>query len=168
MKRILLYGYGGHAKVLAELLINHGCHWVGVFDDKEQDTQNPQIEYLGQYSESIWPEVRIIIAIGNSPIRQKISRLIRHSYETFIHPSAFISKTSQIGEGSVVLQNAVIQHNVTIGKHCLLNVQSSVDHDTVVNDFVHIAPHAYLGSNCLISALSDLSPGQIIPRFSNI
>ncbi len=168
MRKILLYGYGGYAKVLAELLLNSGYSWIGVFDDNNLESPNPQIKYLGKYSEDIYPDLRIILAIGSSPIRQKLSGLIKHSFETFIHSSAFVSNSAQIGEGTVILQNVVIQHNVSIGKHCILNIQTSIDHDTLINDFVHIAPHAYLGSNCTVSALSDLLPGQIIPRFSNI
>lgn len=167
MKKILLYGYGGHAKVLVELLINAGYSWIGVFDDNEIEPQNQHVEYLGNYSKDIHPEVGLIIAIGNSPIRQKLVGLITHKFEKFIHPTAFISKTVHIGDGTVVLQNVVIQNNAKIGNHCILNIQASVDHDSLVKDFVHIAPHAYIGSNCTVSSLSDLTPGQIIPRFHN-
>ncbi len=168
MNKILLYGYGGYAKVLAELLLDAGYNWIGVFDDTIYTPNNHQIEYLGKYSPSIHPEVKIILAIGSSPIRHKLSVEVEHNLGNFTHPTAFVSKSAIIGAGTVILQNVVIQSNVKIGKHCILNIHSSIDHDSNISDMVHIAPHAHISSNCTISSLTDLLPGQIIPRFNQV
>ncbi len=68
----------------------------------------------------------------------------------------------------MILQNAVLQSNVKIGKHCIINVQSSIDEDTQIVDFNHIDPHVYVGSNSSITTLSTINPSQIFPRFSKV
>lgn len=166
MKKVLLYGYGGHAQVLVELLFEQGVTWVGVFDDKDIETTGDHIKYLGKYSPDILPELKIIIAIGNNEIRQKLSKEIKHAFFSFIHKSAFISASAKIHKGTVVLQNAIIQSNTIIGEHCIINIQASVDHDSTIHDFVHIAPHSYVGSNSTVNSRQNVHAGEIIPRFS--
>lgn len=166
MKKVLLYGYGGHAKVLAELLLEDGATWVGVFDDKDIETSSDHIEYLGKYSPNIHPELKVIIAIGNNVVREKLAKEIKHPFFSFIHKSAFVSSSAKIHKGTVVLQNAIIQSNTIIGEHCIVNIQASVDHDTIINDFVHIAPHSYVGSNSTVNSRQNVHAGEIVPRFS--
>ncbi len=169
MSRALLYGFGGHGKVLAELLLAAGFREIGVFDDNPIDTSLlNNVIYLGKYDPNVYSDDKILIAVGNNKIRSELSLIIKHNYLTFIHPSAFVSPTCSIGEGSVILQNAVLQTNVFIGKHCIINIQSSIDHDTHVSDFNHIAPHVYIGSNSSISSFSEVNPTQMFPRFTKI
>ncbi len=140
-----------------------------MFDDNPLDTALlSNVVYLGKYHARLYPEDKILIAIGDNKIRLKIAQKINHRFLTFIHASAYVSLSCIIGEGSVILQNAVLQSNVNIGKHCIINIQSSIDHDTQVADFNHIAPHVYVGSNSSIATLSMINPSQIFPRFSKI
>lgn len=169
MKRALLYGFGGHGRVLAELLLESGFHEIGVFDDNEVDTSAyTNIKYLGKYDSTVFPNTEILIALGNNELRSQIAAKIKHPFLTFIHPSAYVSSSCKIEEGTVVLQNAVIQSNVVIGKHCIVNIQASIDHDTQIADFNHIAPHVYVGSNSNIPPLSEINPSQTFPRFSKL
>ena len=47
------------------------------------------------------------------------------------HPSAIISEEVEIKEGTVVMQGAIIQSGVHIGRHCIINTGASVDHEDV-------------------------------------
>ncbi len=168
MKKVIVYGFGGHGKVITELLLESGIQWVGIFDDNFISPSNDKVKYLGSYSPQLHNDIPIILAIGNSSSRKALTELIKHPYFTFIHQSAYIAPSAKIEEGTVVLQGAIIQSNSIIGKHCIVNINASIDHDTSISDFVHIAPHSYIGSNSTISGLNDLIPGQILPRFTNI
>ena len=71
---------------------------------------------------------------------------------------------SSIDVGSVVMHNAVIQRNTKIGKHCIINTSSNVDHDCVIGDFVHLAPNTTvcggvtIGSGTLVGAAAVIIP----------
>ena len=40
------------------------------------------------------------------------------------------------------MQNALVQADASIGRHCIINSGASVDHECRIGDFVHISPHA--------------------------
>jgi acetyltransferase EpsM len=163
---VLIYGYGGHGRVLAELLnISLKCN-IGVFDDQKPEDLPVYIEYLGQYNKNTHPDKKIILAIGDNNLRAEISAQISHAFFTFIHPNAYVSSKTQIGIGTIVLQNAIIQNKTSIGVHCIVNIGSLIDHDVVIEDFCHLAPATYVGGGSKISSFSCLDPGQIIPRLT--
>lgn len=165
--KYLIYGFGGHGKVIAEALNSMTEAKIGVFDDQPID-ENQSIVFLGAYNPNLFPDLPIIIGVGSNEVRLKISKLIKHDYFNIIHPSAQIAKTVFIGKGSVVLQNAVIQANAIIGDHVIVNMGAMVDHDNKIGDFVHVSPLCYVGSNSTISELTCLEPCSKIPRFSQI
>lgn len=92
---IVLYGNGGHAMVLKDLINKTGNTFVGLFDG-----------HTG-YDSEMYSEAQMIIAIGNNEIREKISKEVVHSFATLIHPTAVIGENVTIEEGTVVLANAV-------------------------------------------------------------
>lgn len=163
----LIYGFGGHGKVLAEAIISKTGSDVGVFDDQPIEVFEKVI-YLGPYDPNIYPELPNILGIGNNNIRKQLSQLIRHSFHSFIHPSVQVAASVKIGKGSVILQNAVIQANTIIGNHVIVNMGAMVDHDNAIGDFVHISPLCYVGSNSIISELTCLDPCSRVPRYSQI
>lgn len=165
---VLIYGFGGHGRVLTELLHENGCQNIGVFDDTYQEIQKNYITFLGPYNPNIHRNTKLIIALGNNKVRHELTKIILHNFDIFIHPSAYISKTAQISQGTVVLQGAVIQSNAKIGAHTIINIGAKIDHDAQIGDFVHLAPQSYVGGGSIISSFVDLNPGQIIPRISKI
>lgn len=165
--KYLLYGYGGHGKVIAEALNSITNSKIGVFDDQPIE-ETDAIVFLGKYNPTVFPDLPIVIGIGNNEIRKKISECIRHEFFKLIHPSAQIAKSVKIGKGSVVLQNAVIQANSEIGDHVIVNVGAVIDHDNKIGDYVHVTPLCYLGSNSFTSELICIEPCSKIPRFSQL
>lgn len=153
-QEIILYGNGGHAQVIKDLIAKLGLRIVAVFDD-----ENP-------YDANCFPDAEMVIAIGNNATRERISKTVRHSFATLVHPNAVLAEKVKIGEGTVILANAVIQPNVTISNHCIVNASVVIDHDVVVEDFVSIYPGAYIGGNAILSRLKTVPPNQIIERGS--
>jgi len=66
---------------------------------------------------------------------------------TFIHHSAFISKSAIIGYGTSIMANTVINPNVIIGNHCTIHSNSLIGHDTKMGDYNFIAAHNAIGSS---------------------
>jgi len=166
---LLLYGLGGHGKVMIELAQLLGFRNIGVFDDHDHSSIHIEgVHFLGAYNTEIAPQAPIIIAVGNNSIRKKLANKIKHQFATLIHPSAVVSPTASIQEGTVILSNAVIQANAVIGAHGLINVSVVIDHDVVLGNFVHIRPLAFIGSNSTISSETTINPLQVIERNTRI
>lgn len=166
---ILLFGAGGHGKVMASLLHASGYGCIGMFDmPGVAFDENEFTRFLGEYSASLYPECPILVTVGNNHVRSEVVPTIQHRFATYIHPSAQLADGVTVGEGSVVLQNSVVQANSHIGKHCIINIGACIDHDCRLQDYVHASPLSYIGSNSNISSRTLIEPGKIISRFSAI
>ena len=135
-----LYGASGHGKVIKDIAEAQGSSVDGFVDD------NPSLLlYCGKkvyhQADNLSP---MIVSIGINKTRKAIVERIKCQYATAIHPTAIVSPSAKIGEGSVVMPGAIINADAVIGKHCIINTGASVDHECVVGDYCHIAPHASL------------------------
>jgi len=98
-------------------------------------------------------EYEVIIAVGSPAARAKIVEALPEStrFFTHIHKSAqLLAPDIEIGEGSIICANSIITTSVKIGKHCHLNLGSTIGHDTVIGDFFTTAPGAKISGNCEI------------------
>ena len=121
-----------------------------------------KISYLGDYDKRISPNAKVVVAIGNNIIREKITNKIEHSMGLVIDPDTRISKNVFIGEGSQIITSSTINTGVKIGKHCIINTNSSIDHDCIINDYVHIAPGVILCGGVLIGRSTLVGAGATI------
>ncbi|AFK03209.1 sugar O-acyltransferase, sialic acid O-acetyltransferase NeuD family [Emticicia oligotrophica DSM 17448] len=159
---MLLYGASGHAKVILEALNATHTKVSGIFDDNISIKKILDFEVIGTYESHLFMNDSIIVAIGDNMIRRAIVKKITHKFGVCFHPSALISKYTEIGEGTVIFQNAILQPSVKIGKHVIINTKSSVDHDCIVGDFVHIAPNATLCGGVKVGDGTLIGAGAVI------
>jgi len=167
---MLLYGAGGHAKVVIDILKSIGVEIDGLIDDNEliKEFQGYPVN-----KNRINEKLPVIISIGDNNIRKKIAQKISHAnYLKVIHPTAIVSDNTEIDNGTVIMHGCIIQPGVTIGKHCIVNTGASIDHDCVINDYVHISPRVTLcgnviiGEGTLIGAGTTIIPGIKIGKWS--
>lgn len=158
---IHLIGAGGHAKVVLDALQKSQQPLGGIFDLVPQEE-----EIKG---------ARALIAIGDNRLRQGISQQYRDvHWATVIHPSALIHRTVSLGRGTYVGAGVIIQPDVRVGAHCIINTGAILEHDCVIQDYVHIAPRVTLTGavtieeGCLIGAGTTVIPQQMIGAWSVI
>lgn len=158
---IYLYGAGGHAKVIAEILQLNGQSIAGVFDADLSKTLFglPALTFPGSFNPST---DQLLISIGNNSFRKKIASVITADYISAIHPAAVLSKRTTLQEGTVVMAGVVINAHTAVGKHCIINTSASVDHDCLIEDFVHISPHAALCGGVSVGEGAHVGTGAII------
>jgi len=158
MSRLLLFGAGGHAKVVAELAeLNHYRDIVFVEDDPKKTT------FLGYEVVEEPIEGRpCIVAIGDNLVRQRFAYSIGNDFITLSHPSANISIRSTFGIGTVVMAGVTINSQVSIGMHCIINTNASVDHDCSIDDFVHLSPNVALAGNVAIGEGTHIGIGACV------
>ena len=107
------------------------------------------------------------IAVGDNAARQTIYKNLVEKipslyFPSLVHTSAVISFFTEIGDGTVVMPKSVIGPNSKVGKFCLINTQSSIDHDCEMLDYSSLAPGALTGGNVKIGLRSAISIGAII------
>lgn len=157
-----LFGGGGHAKVVMDIVEAQGYEVGCLYDD------NPHCTVIHGWPVYKASEVKVIgpliISIGSCKARKMIAERYNVEFSCAIHPGAVISGSAVIGEGTVVMPGAIINADVTIGRHCIINTKASVDHECIIGDYVHIAPGATLSGNVEVGECSWIGVGACVKQ----
>lgn len=174
LEKYILYGSGGHAKVVLDSLEKENKEVTGFFDDHIRSASFLQVPILGNYDASIHPACVVLITIGNNKIRKKISSEILHRFGNCIYPGSIISRSAVILKGSMILQGSVLNHSCAIGEHVIVNTRAVVEHDVIVENFVHLAPgsvicgNSKIGEGTLVGANAVVGPNVSIGKWCQI
>ncbi len=160
---MILYGASGHGKVILDILENMGGEDIEVWDDR------PGMDFCGYplslpHLDRMGDGQKVIISIGVNKIRKKVVDKLNNSttFGNAIHPRAIVSTRSRLDVGTVVMGGAVINPDVIIGKHCIINTCASIDHDCKLEDFVHVSPNATLSGNVSVGEGTHIGSGAAI------
>lgn len=171
--KYILQGGGEHARVVLDCLLAQGAKVAALFDPKYTGNLFG-VPQRGQYDPSFEPDALAIVAIGSNELRKKVMEITRHSFGDAIHPSAIVSPYSARGQGCMILHGVIVQAQAQIGNHVILNTACRVDHDCILEDFVHIGPGAILcgtigvGEGAFIGAGVTVRPGISIGKWATI
>lgn len=160
MKSIYVYGASGHGLVVADLARSCGYDTIFWIDDGENEY--PSFEEIDKKM-----NIPIVIGIGDNKIRSIIfHKVLQVNMEliTLVHPSAVVSQSATIGQGSVVMPNVVINAQTKIGCASILNSASVIEHENNIGDFVHISPNVALAGNVTILDYSHIGIGSSVKQ----
>jgi sugar O-acyltransferase (sialic acid O-acetyltransferase NeuD family) len=113
-------------------------------------------------------DIPVIITPDNPHLREKLSLIYRKynfAFPALISPTAKLSYSASIGEGTIVQHGVNISSESKIGKFVKLNTHSNVAHNVTIGDFTTVAPNAVvlgyitIGQKCYIGANATILPG---------
>lgn len=170
---VFIMGAGGHAKMVIEALVSmhhyelYGC--LDTVDKGERLLGYPVfLESEDTLSKLSQAKALALVALGENRLRERISLQLADrgfDFATAISHRAYVSPSASIGPGTVVMPGAVVGAMARIGRGVILNTASSVDHDTIVDDFAHIAPGCHVAGNVTIETGAMLGIGTcVIPE----
>jgi sugar O-acyltransferase (sialic acid O-acetyltransferase NeuD family) len=172
--KLIIIGASGHGKVVADIAIKMNKWQSIVFLDDDQAIKiSIGLEVIGKTADAFTykDEADFFVAIGNNAVREKVQeKLIEEGLNvvSLIHPSAVVGIDVEIEIGTVVMAAVVINSSTRIGKGCIINTSSSLDHDNVIEDYVHISPGASLAGKVKVGKGSWLGIGSIVSNNVNI
>lgn len=144
MQRVII-GYGGFAREVAgQMGLIDPIYFV---DDKYWESGLNNLYKLSDFDPRIHSAC---VAIGDSRARSLVvSRLPENTlFYTMIHESAqLLGPDIEIGEGSIICAGTILTTNITIGKHCHLNLNTTIGHDCVIGDYFTTAPGVNVSGN---------------------
>jgi len=163
-EELLIYGTGGHAKVVCDCALRAGFRVVGFLDDDPQKHGGRLWEFpvLGGFErlqKGFSSEVKLVLAIGDNETRRRVAERLRPlgvEFAVVVHPSAQLGRGVEVGEGTVVFTGAVVNADAALGRHVIVNTGATVDHDCVVGDFAHLAPGSHLAGGV------HVGPGALV------
>ena len=170
LSTIVIFGAGGHAVSVANVAISAGYKIAYFIDVNKKADYLLGIKIIRDISElGNKEDYEYCIAIGDNALRERIyNELINEhndiKFPSLIHQSAVISSFSSIGDGTLVMPNAIVGPNSNVGKFCIINSQSSIDHDCNMLDFSSLAPNAATGGAVKVGYRSAISIGAVVKQ----
>lgn len=167
MGRLFIVGCSGHGKVIADIALKQDKYEELLFlDDNPKSDNCMGILVAGSSTyEDIAPEDEVIVAIGNSSIRQRLQEQYAErglKIATLIHTDAVIGTKVKIGEGTVIMAGTVINPDAVIGKGVIINTGATVDHDDVICDYAHISVGAHLAGTVTVGKSTWIGAGATV------
>lgn len=176
MKDLIIVGASGFGREVAwavERINAKMPTWnlLGFIDDAE-DIQERDIngyKVLGKTADiGKYKDAYFVVAVGASKVREKIVGNLKSAnpnvkFETVIDPTVEISDLVTIGEGTIICAHSIITVNISIGSHTIINLDCTVGHDAVLQDFVTLYPSVNISGLTDIGHAAELGTGvQII------
>ena len=162
MCKLLVLGAGQYGKVAKEI-----AESTGVYDNIEfLDDNNPiAIGHLSELENFTSEFEHAVVAIGNSELRLKlIDELVASGYTVpiLVHPTAYVSPSASILEGSFVEPNAVIHTDVMIGEGCIISAGTIINHNATVGDGCHLNCGTLVKARAVIKGMYKSDYGEIL------
>jgi sugar O-acyltransferase (sialic acid O-acetyltransferase NeuD family) len=83
-------------------------------------------------------------------------------FATIVHGTACVSRTSTIGEGSIISAGSIIAAHSRIGRHVIVNRGVLIGHHTTIHDYVTISPGANIAGAVTIDEGAYVGMGAIV------
>jgi len=184
-KKIAIFGTSGFAREVIDIAFNNGYREFVLISNKNEmnGLSGYQIINEDEISFLLFNHFEFAIGIGDNRIRKRIlQKYPKLKYVNLIHKTATFGydQKTQIEKrrGNIIAAGVRITNNVQIGNFCIFNLNCTVGHDCIIEDFVNIAPGAnisgnvYLSEGCFIGTNASILQGEsiekklIIGRFS--
>ncbi len=175
MKDLYIIGAGGFGREVAWLVERINAQsptWnlKGFIDDNESIKGSffDGYEVLGNidYLNALDSERFVVCAVGASKVRQRIiDRILSLNnlhFATLIDPSVLMSNSVYIGEGTIICAGTIATVDITIGKHNIINLDCTIGHDAILEDFVTLYPSVNISGCSVIGRCVELGTGMQI------
>ena len=166
---VLIFGAGGHGRVVADLAKMVGFHVHGFIDtvnpDRVGEVFAGSVVLGGMKIANGLPLRRAIIAFGDNAARLALLKeLIEQGWElpVLVHPSSVVSESAVIGTGTVVMAQSCVQAGAKLGMGCIVNTGAVAEHDGDYGDGVHLAPRACVCGEVKIGHGSFIGAGSVV------
>ena len=173
MDRIIIWGAGGHAKVVAASIRRmKRFHVAGFIDDVNPGRAGEMFAgapilgdrtaLRGLLSSGIG---MMHLAFGNCAGRQRLGEdmaALGFAFPTLVDPSALVVDGASIGPGTFIGPSAIVNADAQVGTHVIINTAAIVEHDCVIGNAAHLAPRASMAGHAHIGELTFVGLGAMI------
>lgn len=176
---IILLGGGGHCKSCIDVIEQQDIYRiVGILDMAElEGSKILGYEVIGtdndipKYIKTI---KNYLITVGQikSPEKRVYLFNLLKSYNlqlpVIVSPHAYIAKSAQIGEGSIIMHHALVNAESTIGRNCIINSKALIEHDAVIEDHCHISTAAIINGGVKVGKESFIGSNAVTKQYISI
>ena len=173
-KEIILLGGGGHCRSCIDVIESSQTFKIaGIVEQSGSNKTRLTLGYpvIGYDNDLAILKKRYDYAlitvgqIGSSNTRQEIYNRLKKlgfTLPVIISPLAHVSKHAVLGEGTIVMHQAIVNAGAHIGCNCILNTRCLIEHDVKIGDHTHISTAAVLNGEAVIGSGSFVGSNATI------
>ena len=161
MDRIILIGGGGHCASCLDVLDREGRFAVAAVVEKPEKSGGRICGLPINATDADLPGLirqfeNVLITIGQvksaAPRKDAYKRAsaLGAKFPAIISPLSILSKYADLGAGSILMHQALVNSRVKIGINTIINTRALIEHDVVIGDHCHISTAAVLNGGCRI------------------
>jgi len=158
---IWIYGAGGMGKEthwLIEESLSNKFNILGFVDNFKKGDLFEQLTLQNE----IETNSNCVIAIADSTVRKQITKNNNLRYSNIIHSSAVIHKSNQLGVGNIICKGVILTIDIHIANHVIININSTIGHNCIIEDFVSIMYGSHISGNVIIGEGTLIGSGAVI------
>lgn len=180
-QRVIIIGAGGFAREVLDVLEAANARTasyeiLGFIVDPQYAEPGMEVngkpilggfEWLGQHVD----DVSAICGVGSPDLRYQLverARKLGVRFFSVIHPQAIFTRWVTVGEGTIVTAGCILTNRITLGNHVQVNLDCTVGHDTVAEDFVTLAPGVHVSGNVTLCEGCSVGTGANIIEKKNV
>lgn len=173
MNLIGIFGTSGFAREVGDIALALGYQPLYIARDQtELDAWSFAGKAMLESEVDGYRGIGFAIGIGENAIRQRIAQRFASqlTFTNLIHPSATFGQGQreivQARQGIIVCAGVRFTNNIQVGDFGVFNLNATIGHDVIVEDFVNIAPGAHVSGNvhigprCWIGTGAAINQGQ--------
>jgi sugar O-acyltransferase (sialic acid O-acetyltransferase NeuD family) len=175
MKTLGIFGTSGFAREINDIANEFGYRTVYIGRDQaECDTWVSPGEVMLESDIENYVDMGFAIGIGENQIRQNVATryLNKLRFVNLIHPSASFGKGQldliNAKRGVVICAGVRFTNNIQVGDFSIFNLNTTIGHDVIVDDFVNVSPGVNISGNVHIGARCWLGTGAAINQGKSI
>lgn len=163
MNHLLIIGAGGLGQMMKEVALSIGYEQVFFLDDAAKGT-----DIIGKCCDYLAMREKFdtaVAALGDNDMRLYwTEKLMEADYHvpSLIHPSAVVSPSASISEGSFILQRAVVNTSTCIEHAVLVNSGAIIDHNSYIERGAHVGLGSIVKANCRVTSLKKIEAGNVV------
>jgi sugar O-acyltransferase (sialic acid O-acetyltransferase NeuD family) len=158
LKKIVVIGAGGLGREVADIIKLTSEKVIGFIDDSTemQHMSINDIPVLGGidwFTSKRAKGVYAVCAIGNNYVRKRITKKAEEmgvEFVSVIHPSVKLGTNTKIARGVIICAGSIITCNIRLGSHVFINLDCTIGHDTVLENYVNLAPGVHVSGKCTL------------------
>jgi UDP-N-acetylbacillosamine N-acetyltransferase len=162
---LLILGFGGHARSVADVALASGVRSL-LFIDDNADAGEQFLGFPVQRELTRLPDGWLCLpAAGDNYRRQaqvKFARQAQWPLATLVSPAATIGAGAVLGAGSFVGHHAHVGPMTLLGTACIINTAAVVEHDCMLGDHVHVSVNATLAGRSRLGDFVFLGAGATV------
>jgi sugar O-acyltransferase (sialic acid O-acetyltransferase NeuD family) len=174
MQNIVILGAGGFGREVLDIMIAQNKvskRWkiLGFVDE------NPKLKgkvlngyrVLGSFdwfSEVDPKEINVVCAIGDNVSKKKVvekAKGLGLRFANVVHPSVIMTEFVTLGEGVIICAGCILTNQITIGNHVIINLDVTIGHDSIIEDFCTLSPGVHISGRNKIGEGANVGTGAV-------